>query len=280
MVIKSKESLHKTLEINKNKGETLGLVPTMGALHDGHLALINFAYKFCDVVVVSIFVNPTQFNNASDLEKYPRHIEKDAAFLKKHNSKTLVFTPNVEEVYADGLKSESFNFGSIVDYMEGEFRAGHFNGVGSVLKRLFTIVNPDKAFFGEKDYQQLIAVKKLVNITGQEVEIIGCPTSRNEFGLAQSSRNFRLNDTQLKEAELIFEALTQSKSMFDDYSILDIEKEVKKRFQQSALELEYFSIVKTKDLIPTTTKEPKEAYRGFIAAFLGNVRLIDNMALN
>ncbi|AFU68429.1 pantoate--beta-alanine ligase PanC [Psychroflexus torquis ATCC 700755] len=280
MVIKSKESLHKTLEIHKNKEKTIGLVPTMGALHDGHLALIDFAYKFCDVVVVSIFVNPTQFNNSSDLEKYPRHVEKDAAFLKKHNFKTLVFTPNVEEVYADGLKSESYNFGSIVDHMEGEFRAGHFDGVGSVLKRLFAIVSPDKAFFGEKDYQQLIAVKTLVNITGQKVEIIGCPTNRNEFGLAQSSRNFRLSDTQLKEGELIFEALSQAKSMFDDYSILDIEREVNKKFQQSTLKLEYFSIVKTKDLIPTTTKEPKEAYRGFIAAFLGDVRLIDNMALN
>lgn len=280
MVIKSKESLHKTLEIHKNKEKTIGLVPTMGALHDGHLALIDFAYKFCDVVVVSIFVNPTQFNNSSDLEKYPRHVEKDAAFLKKHNSKTLVFTPNVEEVYVDGLKSESYDFGSIVDHMEGEFRAGHFDGVGSVLKRLFTIVSPDKAFFGEKDYQQLIAVKTLVNITGQKVEVIGCPTNRNEFGLAQSSRNFRLSDTQLKEGELIFEALSKAKSMFHDYSILDIEREVNKKFQQSTLKLEYFSIVKTKDLIPTTTKEPKEAYRGFIAAFLGDVRLIDNMALN
>ena len=280
MVITSKESLHKTLEIHKNKKKTIGLVPTMGALHEGHLALIDFAYKFCDVVVVSIFVNPTQFNNTSDLEKYPRHLEKDAAFLKKHNSKTLVFTPNVEEVYADGLKSESYNFGSIVDHMEGEFRTGHFDGVGSVLKRLFAIVSPDKAFFGEKDYQQLIAVKTLVNITGQKVEVIGCPTHRNEFGLAQSSRNFRLSDTQLKEGELIFEALSQAKSMFDDYSILDIEREINKKFQRSTLKLEYFSIVKTKDLIPTTTKEPKEAYRGFIAAFLGDVRLIDNMALN
>jgi len=280
VVIKSKESLTKTLQIHKNKGKTIGLVPTMGALHDGHLALIDFAYEFCDVVIISIFVNPTQFNNASDLEKYPRHTEKDAAFLKKHNAKTLVFNPNVEEVYANGLKSESYSFGSIVDHMEGEFRTGHFDGVGSVLKRLFTIVDPDKAFFGEKDYQQLRAVKKLVNITGQKVEIIGCPTSRNEFGLAQSSRNFRLNDTQLKEAELIFEALSQAKAMFDEYSIVDIEREVNKKFQQSTLELEYFSIVKTKDLIPTTTKEPKKAYRGFIAAFLGEVRLIDNMALN
>jgi len=203
-------------------------------------ALIDFAYEFCDVVIISIFVNPTQFNNASDLEKYPRHTEKDAAFLKKHNAKTLVFNPNVEEVYANGLKSESYSFGSIVDHMEGEFRTGHFDGVGSVLKRLFTIVDPDKAFFGEKDYQQLRAVKKLVNITGQKVEIIGCPTSRNEFGLAQSSRNFRLNDTQLKEAELIFEALSQAKAMFDEYSIVDIEREVNKKFRQSTLELEYF----------------------------------------
>lgn len=273
-------SLQETLEIAKKEGETIGLVPTMGALHEGHLSLINFAYSQCDRVVVSIFVNPTQFNNTSDLEKYPRNVSKDTEFLKDHNPETIVFTPEVEEIYSDKVETEPFEFGNFVNFMEGEFRTGHFEGVGSVLKRLFDIVKPDKAFFGEKDYQQLMVVKKLVEITGQDVEIMGCPTSRNEFGLAQSSRNFRLNDAQLKEAELIHEALTKAKNRFSTNSIETIEKEIEQLFQSHpSFELEYFSIVNEKDLIPTKTKEPGEKHRAFIAAFLGEVRLIDNMAL-
>lgn len=281
MVINSKTSLQETLALAKKENKTIGLVPTMGALHDGHLTLINFAYAHCDRVVVSIFVNPTQFNNPTDLEKYPRNVEKDAEFLKAHHPDTLIFTPAVEEIYNEKVESESFEFGSLVTHMEGEFRSGHFDGVGSVLKRLFDIVKPHKAFFGEKDYQQLMVVKRLVEITDQNVEIIGCPTSRNEFGLAQSSRNFRLNDEQLKEAELIYKALTKAKVMFETNSIETIEKEVKSMFEEhSSFELEYFSIVKEKDLIPTKTKEPHYKYRAFIAAFIGEVRLIDNRALN
>ncbi|MBZ9777641.1 pantoate--beta-alanine ligase [Psychroflexus sp. CAK8W] len=281
MVINSKTSLQEVLEIIKKEGKTVGLVPTMGALHDGHLSLINFAYSHCDTIVVSIFVNPTQFNNASDLEKYPRNVSNDTEFLKQHNPKTIVFTPDVSDIYNDKVEAESFDFGSYVDFMEGEFRVGHFDGVGSVLKRLFDIVKPDKAFFGEKDFQQLMVVKKLVKITDQDVEIIGCPTSRNEFGLAQSSRNFRLTDSELKVAELIYRALSKAKKMFDNNSIKEIETEVENMFEdEPAFQLEYFSIVKEDDLIPTKTKEPKQNYRAFIAAFLGEVRLIDNMALN
>lgn len=252
----------------------------MGALHEGHLSLIDFAYSYCDTVVVSIFVNPTQFNNASDLEKYPRNVTKDVEFLKSHNSETLVFTPKVEDIYDEKVESESFDFGDLVKFMEGEFRSGHFDGVGSVLKRLFEIVMPDKAFFGEKDYQQLMVVKKLVELTNQNVEVVGCPTSRNEFGLAQSSRNFRLNKIQLKEAELIYKALTEAKNMFPTHSIETIENKVTKVFaEHPSFKLEYFSIVKESDLIPTKIKKPEEKYRAFIAAFIGDVRLIDNMAL-
>ena len=281
MVINTKTSLREILEITRKEGKTVGLVPTMGALHEGHISLINFAYSHCDTVVVSIFVNPTQFNNSSDLEKYPRNSTKDAEFLKAHNPKTITFIPEVSEIYNNKVESDSFDFGSIVNYMEGEFRTGHFNGVGSVLKRLFEIVKPDKAFFGEKDYQQLMVIKKLVEITGQDVEIIGCPTSRNEFGLAQSSRNFRLNEKEIKEAELIYEALTKAKNMFETSSIEEIENEIQHMFEtHPSFELEYFSIVKEKDLIPTKHNDSKETYRAFIAAFLGEVRLIDNMALN
>ncbi|WP_019037033.1 pantoate--beta-alanine ligase [Psychroflexus tropicus] len=281
MVIDSKLSLQQRLDEFRKEGKTIGLVPTMGALHDGHLSLIDFAYSYCDKVVVSIFVNPTQFNNASDLEKYPRDIEGDAKFLTNHQPETIIFTPEVSEIYNDKVESESFEFGSIIQYMEGEFRTGHFDGVGSVLKRLFTITKPDKAFFGEKDFQQLQVVKSLVNITGQDVEIIGCPTSRNEFGLAQSSRNFRLTKQELKEAELIHEALSKAKNMFASNSIENIENQVKTMFQEHAsFDLEYFSIAKVSDLIPTKTKESGQKYRAFIAAYLGEVRLIDNIAIN
>lgn len=281
MVIESTKALQKRLKPPKKEGESIGLVPTMGALHQGHSALIEFAYSRSDVVVVSIFINPTQFNNASDLENYPRNTQQDIEFLTQYHPKAIIFMPSLSEVYPQEVKSEVFDFGSYVQHMEGEFRTGHFNGVGSVLKRLFDIVKPDKAFFGEKDYQQLMVVKKLVEITGQNIEIIGCPTSRNANGLAQSSRNFRLTDAQLKEAELIFQALNKAKAMFADYDIPSIEKEVKQMFEEhDELDLEYFSIVKTKDLLPTQDKDNNENYRGFIAAFIGDVRLIDNMSLN
>ena len=281
MVIRSKSALQQALKQTEHSGKIIGLVPTMGALHEGHLSLINFAYTQCDLVVVSIFVNPTQFNNPSDLEKYPKDETKDAAFLKAHHPETLVFIPEVKEIYKDKIESETFDFGSLVTYMEGKFREGHFDGVGSVLKRLFEIVQTHKAFFGEKDYQQLQVVKRLVEITGQDIDIVGCPTSRNAFGLAQSSRNFRLSPSELKEAELIYEALSKTKSLFDAHSISHIQEIVKQMFKtHPAFDLEYFCIVKEKDLIPTHTKEPGHNYRAFIAAFLGEVRLIDNMALN
>ena len=231
--------------------------------------------------MVSVFVNPTQFNNASDLDKYPRNLQKDEALLATHNPKTVIFAPSAEEVYKGNIQSESYDFGSIVEFMEGEFRTGHFDGVGSVLKRLFEIVKPHKAFFGEKDFQQLMAVKKLVEITDQDVEIIGCPTSRNEFGLAQSSRNFRLNDEELKQAEIIYKSLTKAKLMFEDSDFETIEKEVKTMFEnEQNVELEYFSIAAESDLTPTKIKDKTKKYRAFIAAFVGEVRLIDNMALN
>ncbi|WP_127845220.1 pantoate--beta-alanine ligase [Psychroflexus aestuariivivens] len=281
MVIETKKSLSDFIESEKKEKKIIGLVPTMGALHDGHLSLIDFAYEFCDLVVVSVFVNPTQFNNPTDLDKYPRNLQKDEALLTTHNSKTVIFAPSAEEVYAGKIQSESYDFGSIVKFMEGEFRTGHFDGVGSVLKRLFDIVKPHKAFFGEKDFQQLMAVKKLVEITNQEVEIIGCPTSRNEFGLAQSSRNFRLNDDELKLAEIIHKALTKAKLMFEDSDFETIIAEIKTMFEnEKKVELEYFSIASEADLTPTKIKDKNQKYRAFIAAFVGEVRLIDNMALN
>lgn len=281
MQIKTIVALEETLnQLNKNQ-QIIGLVPTMGALHDGHLALIEHAYKDCDYVVVSIFVNPTQFNNASDLQKYPRNIEADVRLLHQQNSKTIVFTPSVEEIYKGGVTAESFDFGSITKHMEGEFRQGHFDGVGTIIKHLFNIVKPHKAYFGEKDYQQLRLIKKLVEITQQPVQIIGSPTYREDSGLAKSSRNKRLNEQELEVATLIYKSLQLAKEKFNQSSIIEIKKNIQKLFEEEQqLDLEYFEIATEDNLIPTDIKREGKKYRAFIAAVINEVRLIDNLSLN
>ncbi|MGO2294023.1 MAG: pantoate--beta-alanine ligase [Psychroflexus halocasei] len=280
MNITDSQKLQKEVVKLKEQQKIVGLVPTMGALHRGHLSLVNFAFKHCDYVIVSIFVNPTQFNNAGDLKNYPKNHDADYNLLLNNNAKTIVFSPSVEEVYGENVEAEEFDFGSIVQYMEGEFRSGHFNGVGTILKRLFDIVKPDKAFFGEKDYQQLALVKKLVEITEQDVEVIGCPTSRMESGLAESSRNFRLTDHQLSESSLIYESLQKAKSAFHEgQDFQEIKVMIKSDFDKNqTLDLEYFEIAEADSLVPVDTKKNEKSYRGFMAAFAGEVRLIDNIA--
>lgn len=280
MNITDSQKLQKEVVKLKEQKHIVGLVPTMGALHQGHLSLVNFAFQHCDYIIVSIFVNPTQFNNAGDLKNYPKNHAADYDLLLNNNPNTIVFSPSVEEVYGERVEAEEFDFGSIVAYMEGEFRTGHFNGVGTILKRLFDIVKPHKAFFGEKDYQQLALVKKLVQITGQDVEIIGCPTSRMESGLAESSRNFRLSQSQLDKASLIHETLQKAKKAFHDGQDVEaIKKIVHENFEnQSTLDLEYFEIAEAESLLPVHHIDENKSYRGFMAAFAGDVRLIDNIA--
>ncbi len=281
MQIKTIVALQDALnKLNENK-QIIGLVPTMGALHDGHLALIEHAYKDCDYVVVSIFVNPTQFNNATDLQKYPRNIKADIDLLHQQNPKTIVFTPSVEEIYQSGVVAETFDFGSITKFMEGEYRQGHFNGVGTIIKHLFTIVKPHKAYFGEKDYQQLRLIKKLVEITKQPVQVKGSPTYREVSGLAKSSRNKRLNKQELETATLLHKSLKFADKNFSKLTIHEIKEEVKKLFAtEKQLDLEYFEIAAVDDLIPTETKVEGKKYRAFIAAVINDVRLIDNISLN
>jgi len=181
-----------------NNEQTIGFVPTMGALHKGHLSLIKKAKKENDIVVVSIFINPTQFDNSEDLKKYPKTLDKDLELLKSVNC-DYVFTPNVSEVYQDDISANSFDFGGIENEMEGKFRKGHFDGVGTIVKRLFEIVKPNKAYFGEKDFQQLQIIKKLTEIENLPIEIIGCKIFREKDGLAMSSRNTRLTKEQREE---------------------------------------------------------------------------------
>ena len=188
------------------KNNSIGFVPTMGALHKGHLSLIKQAKLENNIVVVSIFVNPTQFDNKADLDKYPSTLENDLKLLKKVHC-DLVFVPSVKEIYSEYIQSESFNFGGIENEMEGKFRDGHFNGVGTIVKRLFTIVKPNNAYFGEKDFQQLQIIKKLVEIEKLPIEIIGCKIFRENDGLAMSSRNTRLEPAYRDVAPFIFKTL-------------------------------------------------------------------------
>ncbi|WP_378179545.1 pantoate--beta-alanine ligase [Aquimarina sp. SS2-1] len=277
----------KRLDIEKNvadlhkQNKSIGFVPTMGALHQGHLALVQKAIDENQEVVVSIFVNPTQFNNADDLIKYPRTLDSDVALLSTLSDDIIVFAPEPKEVYGSKMSSSDYNFNGLEYEMEGKFRPGHFDGVGTVLKHLFTIVSPNRAYFGEKDFQQLQIVKKLVEIENMSVEIIGCPIYREETGLALSSRNKRLNNKQLQESPLIYKTLQQVKKDFGTKSVIDLTNWVSEQFKNNdTLALEYFEIAKISDLKSIKRKRKNTKYRAFIAVFAGEVRLIDNIALN
>ncbi|NJB82002.1 pantoate--beta-alanine ligase [Wenyingzhuangia aestuarii] len=263
----------------KNKGLSIGLVPTMGALHQGHLALVKQAKQHNDIVIVSIFVNPTQFNNSSDLEKYPRTLEDDLKKLQSVNC-DLVFTPTTEEMYDANEKAEIFDFDGLDKEMEGKFRDNHFNGVGTIVKKLFNITTPTNAYFGEKDFQQLQIIKKLVEITQQPVNIIGCTIHREADGLAMSSRNTRLSKEHRESAPFIYETLTQAKKLANTSTPSEVEKYVSDKFNNHHnLVLEYFSVANENDLKTATSFSNTQKQRGFIAAFAGEIRLIDNIAL-
>src|SRR5699024_10613309 len=193
-VFKQKEALISQLRAEKNNQKTIGLVPTMGALHKGHISLVSRALEQNDVVVVSIFINPTQFNNPKDLEKYPKTLEKDVSLLEELSDQILIFAPSAAEMYQNDIKSEKFDFDGLEFQMEGKFIPGHFDGVGTIIKKLFKIVEPQRAYFGEKDFQQLQIIKKLTEKEKLDVEIIACPISREPSGLAMSSRNERLDE--------------------------------------------------------------------------------------
>ncbi|MCK8524214.1 pantoate--beta-alanine ligase [Aquimarina sp. D1M17] len=265
----------------KKQGKTIGFVPTMGALHQGHLALVERAIQENDVAVVSIFVNPTQFNNSEDLVNYPRTLEADVELLSKLSEDIIVFAPSPVEVYGDHMNSISYDFGGIENEMEGKYRPGHFDGVGTVLKHFFTIVSPTRAYFGEKDFQQLQIVKKLVEIEKMTVEIIGCPIFREASGLALSSRNKRLNKDQLQASPLIYKVLKRVHKDFGIKNVIELNEWVSQQFENNKeLELEYFEIAKVSDLRSITQKQNDTKYRAFIAVFAGKIRLIDNIALN
>lgn len=281
-VFHNKSELSRVIDDFKVKNITIGFVPTMGALHNGHLSLVEKALSENQFAVVSVFVNPTQFDNQEDLVKYPRTLEADVALLKTvSNDKIVVYAPAVEDIYGDDVKSQSFKFDGLENEMEGAFRDGHFDGVGTIVKRLFEIVTPNKAYFGEKDFQQLQIIKKLVELHDMPVEVIGCPIHRAEDGLAMSSRNTRLTVDHREAAPFIYKTLKSAKTKFGTKSAKNVTEWVEAQFnKQPLLELEYFIIADVDTLKPVKRKSTKKTYRAFIAVYAGDIRLIDNIALN
>ena len=277
-VLKSKKTLIDYIERQREMGKKIGFAPTMGALHQGHLSLYKAAKKENDEVISSIFVNPTQFNNPDDFQKYPKTLEKDLELLEKADV-DAVYVPNVEEMYPDGLNSKKYNFDGLENEMEGKYRPGHFDGVGTIVEELFRQVQPHNAYFGEKDYQQLAIIKKMIEKTKLPVKIHGVPTLREEDGLAMSSRNVRLTETQRKEATIIYETLEKVKEWFKVLSVEEIKLRVLEIFRNSNFELEYFVIADEKTLKETDFFYKDKNYRAFIVAYADSVRLIDNMHL-
>jgi pantoate--beta-alanine ligase len=260
---------------------TIGFVPTMGALHEGHLSLVENSLKENAITIVSIFVNPTQFNNPEDLEKYPKNLESDLDILKSVSDTVLIYAPNVEDLYEGKTVSNHFNFGGLENQMEGKFRPGHFDGVGTIVKRLFEIIKPTNAYFGEKDFQQLQIIKKLVKKENLPINIVGCPIFREENGLAMSSRNERLTPNERESVEIIYKTLLEVKSKFNSESISDIKSWVEHVFEnQNNFKLDYFEIADEATLLPFEEKTITKKHRAFIAVFVNNIRLIDTISLN
>lgn len=266
----------------KADGSSIGFVPTMGALHNGHLSLVEKGLHDNAFVLVSIFVNPTQFDNKEDLVKYPRTLNADVSLLRTvSDTNIVVYAPTVEDIYNNNVQSQSFTFDGLEHEMEGAFREGHFDGVGTIVKRLFEIVKPDRAYFGEKDFQQLQIIKKLVELHNIPVKVIGCPIHRAKDGLAMSSRNSRLTKDHRNVAPFIYKTLKSAKNKFGTKSAQKVTEWVEEQFkQQPLLELEYFIIADTETLKPVKRKSTKKTYRAFIAVYAGDIRLIDNIALN
>lgn len=266
------------LAVNKEReaGKQIGFVPTMGALHRGHVSLVEQAVNATDFVVASIFVNPTQFNNPTDLKTYPRTLEQDLIMLKEAGV-SLVFVPTVEEIYPEPDK-RVFDFGKLDKVMEGEHRPGHFNGVAQVVSKLFDIVNPHKAFFGQKDFQQLAIIRRMVEMLGLKVEIVSCPTVREADGLAMSSRNMLLNPKQRASAPIISKTLAQARNNMEQMSVKEMIEWVKKEINKNPeLNVEYFEIADAQTLQPVSQWNSTKQAVGCIAVQVGQVRLIDNI---
>lgn len=272
LVINKVQELKEIQQRLHEEGKTIGLVPTMGALHSGHYSLLERARQENDIVVCSIFVNPVQFNNAEDLEKYPRTLEQDLAYIEKVAD--IVFAPTVDEVFPTP-PTEKYDFGTLETVMEGAFRPGHFNGVGVIVKRLFDWTEPHRAYFGEKDFQQLAIIQELVRQYALNIKIIPCPIVREASGLALSSRNARLSETDRTTAAKIHQILESSRNCSTLQETQHfVEEEIAK---VPEFTLDYFAIANARTLQPIENFSDAETVIGCIAVFIGGVRLIDNV---
>lgn len=261
----------------RGNGLTIGFVPTMGALHEGHLSLVDRAKAENDIVIVSIFVNPIQFNNPYDLVKYPRAVDKDTTMLKKAGV-DAVFIPSEDEMYPEPA-IEQYEFGALGEVMEGAFRPGHFNGVAIVVHRLLNISQPHRAYFGEKDFQQLAIIKSMIKSQQLKIDIIGCPIHRESDGLARSSRNERLSASMREAAPFIYKQLLSIQQLAKSSTASELTQFIEKAFSNHPLlKLEYFSIANADTLQPVEGKIMENTY-GFIAVYAGDIRLIDNIRL-
>lgn len=277
-IITTISEINETLNIFHKEGKNIGFVPTMGALHAGHISLIQESKENNDITVTSIFVNPIQFNNKEDLDKYPNQIEKDIQMLEDVNC-DILFKPTVNEMYPTPDNSE-FHFGKLEGVMEGANRPGHFHGVAVVVKRLFEIIKPTKAYFGKKDFQQLLIVQSLVSQHNLSPEIIACDIVREEDGLAMSSRNKRLSFAQRRKAPAIYENIKKAKDLKDYLSPKQLKHWMQERYLDNEdFILEYFEIADSKTLESITEWDTSRKAMGFIVVHLGGVRLIDNIEL-
>lgn len=278
-ICKTKQEIRAYLD-SSAADRRIGMVPTMGALHSGHLSLIEATKQVADVVVCSIFVNPTQFNDPADLEKYPRPIEKDIALLEEAACDVL-FLPEVAEIYPDPDDKWSIDLGTLDRIWEGEHRPGHFQGVTQVVHRLFEIVRPHIACFGQKDFQQVMVIQRMLDITGMPVELLISPTIRDEEGLALSSRNVRLSPEGKTKALTLSRALRAVMQQFASRSLAELRALGKEIIaEEPGVELEYFAICETRSLEETDQIVDGKQYVGLVAAWVDGVRLIDNMLLN
>ena len=277
-VINTIQALRQDLAAARAEGKTIGLVPTMGALHEGHASLVRRSVKANDVTVVSIFLNPTQFNDKSDLERYPRTLEADCALLEQCGA-TIAFAPSVEEVYPEP-DTRQFSYPPTDSVMEGAHRPGHFNGVCQVVSKLFSFVEPDRAYFGEKDFQQIVVIRRMVDDLGFKLQIVPCPVVRERSGLAMSSRNTLLTPEERLTAARIYSILEESKDYAVDHEVEEVRERVVRRINEvPGLEVEYYSIVDGNTLADVHSWDDSQSIVGCITVYCGPkpIRLIDHI---
>ena len=276
-IIKNINDLNKSLAKEQSKSNKIGLVPTMGSLHEGHLSLIRNAKNKCDFVWVTIFINPKQFNSLDDFNAYPKDIDNDVKKIFSISKHIKIFIPSTNEMYPDKKFDENYEFEQIGNVLEGKYRPGHFNGVAIIVKKLFDLFSPNMVFFGEKDFQQTLIIKRLISWFYPNIKIFVCPTIRNKDGLALSSRNQLISNKLLPKCKIIFETLEFAKANYDKIEFPILLEKIRKKIEiLDEFKLEYFEI-RDEEKLDLFCKEEKKSYRGFISVKVEGIRLIDNL---